>query len=69
LTIKSTSHTNDPFLQVFALTNSFLLCGPADATFFALACVGNQTTRKRPDYLVNARQYSVVKDLDCLSNR
>jgi len=54
LTIKSTSHTTCPYLPA-ELRRLF---GQVDATssrFYACVC--------------NARQYSVVKDLDCVSNQ
>ena len=56
LTIKSTSHTTRPYLPAHT--------APAfravNATFFALCTLL---------VFCNARQYSVVKDLDCLSNQ
>ena len=67
LTIKSTSHTNTFFTASTALFPfSVLTRSPFRRAF---RCLQTLLSTRLYTCVYNARQYSVVKDLDCLSNQ
>jgi hypothetical protein len=66
LTIKSTSHTNTFFTASSPLVWPRIDPVPLPPAF---RCLQTLLSTRLYTCVYNARQYSVVKDLDCLSNQ